>query len=90
MTQSEAEVLILTMNALGAGILMFVAGVVQKIMDGLDAPDFQQFVNRLGKSAMSDPFALTTAAAVRVAIPSLWLASKYIPGGAGKRPDSSG
>lgn len=186
MTQSDAEVIILTINALGAGILMFVAGVVQKIMDGLDAPDFKRFANLLGKSAMSDPFAvtiatlpiiaavpyfvaygtkhrwftaglvawlvgssitkvtnmpiydrladakyndsaallenrrklrlannarawvtlvsvllmacqfgrravvLTTAAAVIVAIPLLWLAGRYIPGGAGKMPDSSG
>src|SRR5262249_19044147 len=34
--------------------------------------------------------ALTTAAAVFVAIPSRWLAGRYIPGGAGKMPDSSG
>jgi hypothetical protein len=34
--------------------------------------------------------ALTTAAAVIVAIPSRWVARKYIPGGAGKMPDSSG
>jgi hypothetical protein len=185
MSQSEAEVLILTINALGAGILMFVAGVVKKIMDNLDAPDFKRFTNLLGKSAMSDPFAVTvatlpiiaavpyfvaygfkhrwftaglvtwlvgssitkvtnlpiydrladttnidpaelledrrklrlannarawvtlvsvllmacqfgrrgvalTTAAVIIAIPSLWLASRYIPGRAGKMPDSAG
>ncbi|MGH2460657.1 MAG: hypothetical protein ACRDIY_17525, partial [Chloroflexota bacterium] len=61
MTRTEAEFLILTINALGAGILMFVAGVVQKIMDGLEAPDFKRFLNLLDKTAMGDPFAVTVA-----------------------------
>jgi hypothetical protein len=61
MSQSEAEVLILAINALGAGILMFVAGVVQKIMDDLDELDFKRFLNLLDKTAMADPFAVTIA-----------------------------
>ncbi len=61
MSQSEAEVLILTINALGAGILMFVAGVVQKTMDQLAPPDFKRFANQMGRSAMTDPFAVTVA-----------------------------
>jgi hypothetical protein len=61
MNQSEAEVLILAINALGAGILMFVAGVVQKIMDELDELDFKRFLNLLGQKAMADPFAVTVA-----------------------------
>jgi hypothetical protein len=61
MTQSVAEVLILTINALGAGILMFVAGVVQRIMNDLDEIEFKRFLNQLDKAAMSDPFAVTIA-----------------------------
>jgi hypothetical protein len=61
MTQSVAEVLILAINALGAGILMFVAGVVQKIMNELDELEFKRFLNRLDTAAMSDPFAVTIA-----------------------------
>ena len=61
MTQSEAEVLILTTNALGAGILMFVAGVVQKIMNDLDELGFKRFLNLLDKRAMGDHFAVTVA-----------------------------
>jgi hypothetical protein len=61
MTQSEAEVLILAINALGTGILMFVAGVVQRIMNELDELDFKRFLNLLDRSAMSDPFAVTVA-----------------------------
>ena len=74
MTQSDAEVIILTMNALGAGILMFVAGVVQKILDHLDAPDFKRFANLLGKSAMSDPFAVTVATLPIIAAPLYFVA----------------
>jgi hypothetical protein len=61
MTQSVAEVLILAINALGAGILMFVAGVVQKIMNELDELEFKRFLNQLDRAAMSDPFAVTVA-----------------------------
>jgi len=60
-SQSVAEVLILAINALGAGILMFVAGVVQKIMNELDELEFKRFLNRLDRAAMSDPFAVTVA-----------------------------
>jgi hypothetical protein len=61
MSQLQAEVLILTLNALGAGILMFVTGVVQKIMNQMDELEFKRFMNLLDKTAMSDPFAVTVA-----------------------------
>ena len=61
MTQSVAEVLVLAINALGAGILMFVAGVAQKIMNELDELEFKRFLNQLDRAAMSDPFAVTVA-----------------------------
>jgi hypothetical protein len=61
MTQSVAEVIILAINALGAGILMFVAGVAQKIMNELDELEFKRFLNQLDRAAMSDPFAVTIA-----------------------------
>lgn len=61
MSQTVAEVLILTINALGAGILMFVAQVVQKIMNELDELEFKRFLNLLDRSAMGDPFAVTVA-----------------------------
>jgi len=61
MPQSTAEVLILTINALGAGILLFVAGVVQKIMDDMDELAFKRFLNSLGHAAMTNAFAVTIA-----------------------------
>ena len=60
-SQVTAEVIILTMTALGAGILMFVAGVVQKIMDDMDEQEFKRFLNKLDKTAMTEPFAVTIA-----------------------------
>jgi len=50
MNETVAEVT----NSLGAGILLFVAGVVQPIMDGMDAVDFKKFLNALGRTAMTN------------------------------------
>ena len=61
MPRSTAEVLILTINALGAGILLFVAGVVQKIMDDMDVLAFKRFAKSLGHAAMTNAFAVTIA-----------------------------
>lgn len=61
MTRTTAEILILTINALGAGILLFVAGVIQKIMNGMDEATFKSFLNALDRSAMTNPFAVTIA-----------------------------
>jgi type IV secretory pathway VirB6-like protein len=41
MNESVAEALILAIHALGAGILLFIAGVIQKIMDDMDEPAFK-------------------------------------------------
>lgn len=61
MTRMTAEVLILAVNALGAGILLFVSGVIQKIMDRMEPEKFKDFLNALDRSAMTNPFAVTIA-----------------------------
>jgi hypothetical protein len=61
MNETTAEVLILAINSLGAGILLFIAGVVQKLMDDMDEPSFKRFMNALGRAAMTNPFAVTIA-----------------------------
>lgn len=61
MTRTVAEILILTINALGAGILLFVAGVIQKLMNGMEEAAFKDFSNALGRAAMTNPFAVTIA-----------------------------
>jgi hypothetical protein len=74
MTQSVAEVLILAINALGAGILMFVAGVAQRIMNDLDEVEFKRFLNQLDRAAMSNPFAVTIATLPIIAAVAYFLA----------------
>lgn len=61
MNETSAEVLILIINAIGAGILLFIAGVLQKVMNDMDEPAFKRFLNALDKTAMSNPFAVTVA-----------------------------
>jgi hypothetical protein len=61
MNETTAEILILTINALGAGILLFIAGVVQKLMNEMDEATFKRFMNALGRTAMTNPFAVTVA-----------------------------
>jgi hypothetical protein len=61
MTQTVAEILILSANALGAGLLLFIAGVVQRIMNTMDEHEFKRFLNVLDKTAMGDPITVTFA-----------------------------
>jgi len=44
MNETTAEALILAVNALGAGVLLFVASVVQKMMDDMDPPAFKSLL----------------------------------------------
>ena len=59
MTQTGVEAAILAMNALGAGILLFVSGVVQKVMNGMDELAFRDFAQMFLRTATSDPFTVT-------------------------------
>jgi len=61
MNESAAEALILAINALGAGILLFIAGVLQKIMDGMDESAFRRFLKALDRTAMSNHLTVTVA-----------------------------
>jgi cobalamin synthase len=59
MNESGTEAVILALNALGAGVLLFVSGVVQRIMNEMDEPAFKQFAQTLVLRATSDPFTVT-------------------------------
>ena len=61
MNEVAVEAIILAINALGCGILLFVSGVVQKMMNGMEPLEFKKFANVLGRTAMSDPLAVTIA-----------------------------
>ena len=58
MSEAAVEAIILAINALGCGILLFVSGVAQKIMNDMEPLEFKKFMNILGRAAMSDPFAV--------------------------------
>ncbi|MGH6868136.1 MAG: hypothetical protein ACREDA_04515, partial [Methylocella sp.] len=55
------EAVILAINALGAGLLLFVSGVVQRTMNDMDELEFKAFAQTLVRNATSDPFAATIA-----------------------------
>jgi hypothetical protein len=59
MDEAGVEAAILAINALGAGILLFVSGVVQPIMNDMDEPAFKKFALTLVNTATGDPFAIT-------------------------------
>jgi len=61
MNETTAEALILAINALGAGILVFIAGPLQKIMNDMEELAFKRFMNTLDRTVMKNPFAVTTA-----------------------------
>ena len=68
MSEVQAEIMILTLNALGAGLLMFISGVLQRIMNEMDELEFKRFLNKLDRTAMSDPFAVAVASVPILAV----------------------
>ncbi len=67
--ESSVEAAILAINALGTGILLFVSGVVQRMMNNMDELAFKAFAKALGTSATGDPFAVTIATVPILAVP---------------------
>jgi len=59
MSESFAEVLLLIPTTLSAGLCMFIAGVVQNVMNEMDAAAFKHFLTRLVCSAVKSPFNIT-------------------------------
>jgi hypothetical protein len=59
MSQRLAETLLFGLVAVNAGLLVFIAGVLRKVMDDMDEPAFQQFVGSLFRHSSRSPFMLT-------------------------------
>lgn len=59
MSKTVVEILILIPSVLYTGYLLFVAGVVQSIMNQLDEATFQRFLTLLDKTATRSPYAIT-------------------------------
>lgn len=58
MTKHFAEILLLVPSVLCTGFLIFIAGVIQKVMNELDEATFQHFMRLLEKHAMRSPYAV--------------------------------
>lgn len=87
MERDTAEVLIVVINAIGAGILMFVARVLQSIMNAMDPYTFKSFLNTLNRHAMRDSFSVTIATlpiiafilyVARYGVDHLWFISGFV------------
>ena len=61
MTQRRAEMLLLVPSTLCTGFLLFIAGVVQKVMNDLYEAAFQRFLNLLVKHAERSPYAISVS-----------------------------
>ncbi|TIR15844.1 MAG: hypothetical protein E5X34_27795 [Mesorhizobium sp.] len=59
MNETAAEVIILTVNALSAGALVFIARVVRPLMNQMSAPEFKIWLTRLIRSAITEPLLVT-------------------------------
>jgi len=58
MNESFVEILIIIPSALYTGYLLFIAGVIQNVMNQMDQASFQNFLNLLDKTAMKSPYAI--------------------------------
>jgi hypothetical protein len=68
MTQSFAEVLILTPSTLTTGYLMFIAIVLQRVMNELDESTFGRFVTLLVQKATRSVYAIVSSSITFVAM----------------------
>lgn len=59
MTRTLAEILLFVSIAVNAALLIFIAGVLRKIMNDMDEPAFKQFVVSLVRHSKKSPFMLT-------------------------------
>jgi len=58
MTRTFAEILLLVPSALCTGFLMFIAGVIQSVMNEMDEAGFKHFMTLLYKHAIRSPYAI--------------------------------
>lgn len=67
MPRPLAELLILVPTALGAGCLLFIATVLQKVMNSMDEPAFRRFVPLLVHTATHDVYTVVASTVTLVA-----------------------
>ena len=59
MTQTLAEILLFALVAINAALLIFIAGVLRKVMNDMDEPVFKHFVGSLVRHSCKSPFMIT-------------------------------
>lgn len=59
MTKTLAEILLIALLAMNAALLLFIAGVLRRVMNEMDDAPFQQFVASLVRHSKRSPFMLT-------------------------------
>ncbi|WP_448004268.1 hypothetical protein [Agromyces bauzanensis] len=67
MSQDFTEILIAVATTVEAGLLLFIAEVVQRVMDEMDAAQFRRFLGRLEHFAMRSPTVLAGSLVTTVA-----------------------
>lgn len=68
MTQTFAEILILIPSTLNTGYLMFIATVLQRVLNDLDEPSFGRFMPLLYRHATRSVYAVTSSSITFVAM----------------------
>lgn len=68
MTRTFAEILLIIPMVLNTGFLIFIAGVIQGVMNDMDEAGFQRFLTMLHKHAIRSPYAVTAASITFVGV----------------------
>jgi hypothetical protein len=59
MSQPFAEALLFSSLAPNAGLLLFIAGVLRKVMDDMSEAEFQSFLSKLVRHSRRSPYMIT-------------------------------
>jgi hypothetical protein len=73
MTQAFAEILLLVPTALTTGFVLFVAGVIQGVMNDVDEFTFKHFLTELTKHALKSPYVISVSSITFVGMIPYWM-----------------
>lgn len=73
MTREFAEILLLVPSTLSTGFLMFIAGVLQNVMNDLDPSAFQRFLKLLEKRAVHSVYAVSVSSVTFAGMIPYWI-----------------
>lgn len=73
MTRAFAEILLLVPSALSTGFLLFIADVIQKVMNDMDEAGFHKFMKMLEKRAIRSPYAIVVSSITFLGMIPYWI-----------------